>query len=89
MNPPTHRTPGRLAPLALVASLALLAQGAAAVTLASSNFSVDADGWEVKDLPFPNPGWPPVVLGTYMPTFNASGGDLGGYLSRLDVSANV
>lgn len=87
MNPSTHHS--RLAQWAFAASLALLAQGAAAVTLASSDFSTDAEGWQVKDLPYPNPGSPPTVLGTYTPTFNASGGAPGGYLSRLDVSANV
>ena len=89
MTASTQRKSGRLLPLAFALGVALLAQGAAAVTLASSDFTIDAEGWGVFDLPYPNPGWPPLVLGSYTPSFNASGGNPGGHLSRLDVSDNA
>ncbi len=57
-----------------------------AAIAASSTFDSGADGWLVKDLTYPNPGAPPNVLGTYTPTFNPTGGNPDGYLSRLDVS---
>ena len=75
--------------IAMVTAMAATLPSAGAAPLAVSTFDRSAEGWLVKDLPYPDPGSPPVVLGTYTPTFNASGGDPGGHLSRLDVSANA
>jgi hypothetical protein len=57
--------------------------------IASSTFDSNPDGWLVKDLTFPAVGSPPTVLGTFTPTFNATGGNPGGHLSMSDPSANV
>jgi hypothetical protein len=71
-------------------SIALLALAAAtlpaaAVTLAESRFDgPGADGWLVKDLRYPDFGAPPVVVGTYDPTWNA-----GGFLSHPDPGNNA
>lgn len=73
---------GRAAGLVIAACIAWPA--AAAVPLASSRFDTGTEGWLVKDLPFPNPGAPPVVLGTATP-----GWDAGGFVSLVDISANA
>jgi hypothetical protein len=56
--------------------------------LAQSSFDTDADGWLVKDLPFPNPGAPPNVLGTFNPTYHGTGGNPGGDITSTDPSGN-
>jgi hypothetical protein len=73
---------GRAAGLVIAACIA--GPAAAAPPLVSSRFDADAEGWLVKDLPFPHPGSPPVVLGTATP-----GWDAGGFVSLLDISANA
>ncbi len=78
--------------LICVSGLAVLIawpSAACAGIIASSTFNTDRDGWLVKDLTFPAVGAPPPVLGTYTPTFNATGGNPGGHISMLDPSANV
>ena len=57
--------------------------------LAQSNFDFDSDGWLVKDLPYPSPGAPPAPLGTYVPTYQGTGGNPGGHLSLSDPTANA
>lgn len=91
---PTTRSPTmmmktRLLSAALLQAALVLPGAAVAAPLASSSFDADADGWLVKDLPYPQPGSPPVVLGTATPSYSASGGHPGGHLSLLDISANA
>jgi hypothetical protein len=54
-----------------------------------SDFSSGDDGWRSVTLGFPNPGAPPIILGTSVPTFLASGGDPGSYIFNGDPDPNV
>ncbi|WP_165228130.1 putative Ig domain-containing protein [Aquisphaera insulae] len=51
--------------------------------LASSDFDSDSEGWKSVTLKYPQAGSPPAVLGTYNPTFVATGGSPGGSI-RID-----
>ena len=58
-----------------------IASPSSAQVIAQSNFNIDADGWLVKDLLFPDPGAPPAPVGTFPPLYNGAGGNPGGHLS--------
>src|SRR4051794_12461165 len=75
--------------LSLVVAAILAPSRGEADVLAQSTFDTDSDGWVVKDLPFPSPGAPPAPLGTFTPTYHATGGNLGGYLSLPDPTGNA
>lgn len=62
---------------------------AQAQVIASSTFNANAEGWTVADLNFPAVGAPPPVLGTFAPTWSASGGNPGGHIFTGDPSGNV
>jgi len=73
--------------MVVIASL-LTPRSSAASVFAQSTFDTDRDGWLVKDLPWPNPGAPPVELGTFTPTQQPTGGNPGGRLVFTDPTAN-
>src|SRR5205809_5981006 len=83
----------RVSPLCIAVGLVII--GVLAPTrsdadvLAQSTFGIDADGWVVKDLAYPNPGAPPNALGTYAPTYHSSGGNPGGDISMADPTGNT
>lgn len=54
-----------------------------AATLADSRFDSGDDGWTVRDLAYPDPGAPPVSLGS------RTASNQGGHLARADFSANA
>ena len=83
------RRPVFLVTLALVLISAAFASSSSAEVLAQSTFDTDGDGWLVKDLAFPNPGAPPIPLGTFTPAYHGSGGNPGGYVSFADPTANA
>jgi hypothetical protein len=56
---------------------------------AISTFTSDSESWAVVDFSFPTSGNPPPVLQTYIPTWNGSGGNPGGFISQADPSSDV
>lgn len=74
----------RLENSATALACAMLYIASAQAQNVSSTFDTDADNWLVVDTPDPGPGTPPQILATYTPTYFASGGDPGGYISIVD-----
>jgi hypothetical protein len=74
--------------LALVCLLTL-ATSTFADVLAQSRFDADSEGWVAKDLAYPNPGAPPAPIATYTPSYHATGGNPGGFLSMTDPTGNA
>jgi hypothetical protein len=72
--------------VAFGAARSVYADGA---VIAASTFDTDSDGWVVRDLAFPNPGAPPVPIGTFTPTYESTGGNPGGHVSLVDPTANA
>jgi Laminin B (Domain IV) len=66
----------------LVSLLMIIASASSAEIV--STFDTDRDGWLSVTLPFPTPGYPPSVLGTFTPDYNSTGGNPGGYISIID-----
>jgi laminin B (domain IV) len=80
----------RLSYVALaIAIISMTPRASFASTFAQSTFDADRDGWLVKDLPWPNPGAPPVELQTFTPTQQPTGGNPGGRLTFSDPTANT
>lgn len=89
---PSWARPGaaRAAPWLLLVALALLGVAsppAQADLIAISTFDTGDDGWIAVDLPN-SLGNPPPVLATYSLTYNASGGNPGGFVSMTDVTGD-
>lgn len=68
----------------IVSALLMLAQGAQATV--SQDFSSDAAGWNITDLG--GMGSYTTIISTLSPTYNATGGASGGYISGTDPSSN-
>ena len=49
-----------------------------------STFNSNAEGWLSVTLAYPDPGAPPPILNTFTPTWTATGGNPGGYVTILD-----
>src|SRR5882757_10615082 len=64
-------------------ALALFAMAATASAAAISTFDTDAENWSVVSFTNPNAG-DFSVLGTTAPTYNATGGNPGGFISTVD-----
>lgn len=58
-------------------------------TLAVTTFNTGDEGWRMDELTYPSVGSPPNVLGTYVPTFQASGGNPDGHLRYPDPGNNA
>ncbi len=70
-----------------IAAASLLLASTPALAWVESTFDNGLDGWVAVDLPWPDPGAPPQALNTYVPDYEASGGNPGGYISLQDPSA--
>lgn len=68
---------------------AWLAYGFNAHANAISDFSSNDDGWRSVTLDFPDPGAPPTVLHTYVPSWLSTGGNPGGYIFNPDPDGDV
>ena len=73
--------------LPALACLALALVGGRAAADITSTFDSGTEGWTVVDLPWPDPGSPPLPQNTYPPLHQATGGNPGGHLSMDDPSA--
>lgn len=58
-----------------------------AMDYAQSTFDSDTDGWVVVDTPDPGPDVPPTIIDTFMPAYDATGGNPGGCITLEDPQA--
>jgi hypothetical protein len=67
----------------------LLAGGIAGHANVISDSSANDDGWRSVTLAFPDPGAPPAILQTFVPTWSSSGGNPGAYIFNSDPNGNT